>query len=47
MFLFFDIFAKAFNVEPARREQEAKRERQRVKARRQRRHEADAACRAL
>lgn len=46
MFLFFDIFAKAFHIEPARREQELCQERQRIAARRQRRQDAEAACRA-
>lgn len=46
MFLFFDIFAKAFHIEPARSEQEINQERQRIQARRQRRQEAEAACRA-
>lgn len=44
MTLFFDIVAKAFHIEPVRREHKICLERQRMQARRQRRQDADAVC---
>jgi hypothetical protein len=41
VFLFFDIFAKSFQIDLPRREQAAAKERQRVKARRQSRNSSD------
>lgn len=47
MFLFFDFFSRAFNFDAKGIEsrQAALRERKRLAARRQRRQEAEAACR--
>lgn len=46
MFLFFDFFSRAFNFDAkAVESRDARREAQRIKARRQRRHASEAACR--
>ncbi|MDN5515894.1 hypothetical protein L0Y47_04305 [Ectopseudomonas composti] len=46
MFLFFDFFSRAFNFDAkAVESRDARREAQRIQARRQRRQEAEAACR--
>jgi hypothetical protein len=47
MTLFFDIVAKAFHIEPLRREQRIRLEHQRTQVRRQQRQDANAACCAL
>ena len=45
MFLFFDCFSRAFNFDAkAVESREARREAQRIQARRQRRQQAEAAC---
>ncbi|WP_259651487.1 hypothetical protein [Pseudomonas sp. NCCP-436] len=41
MFLFFDIFAKSFQIDQPRREQLTDKERQQLKARRLRRNSGD------
>lgn len=48
MFLFFDFFARAFNFDAqvVQSRDAAQLERQRIQARRQRRRDAEAACRA-
>lgn len=46
MFLFFDFFSRAFNFDAkAVESRDARREAQRIQARRKRRQEAEAACR--
>ncbi|MDV5862842.1 hypothetical protein QM298_18565 [Pseudomonas mendocina] len=45
MFLFFDYFSRAFNFDAkAVESREARREAQRIQARRQRRQQAEAVC---